>query len=325
MTEKYYAIGEVSKLTGATIKTIRYYDDINLLPASHVSSVGYRYYDQEDIWQLELILFLRYLGFKVNDIKQMLHNEIPVSSSIKWQIDAIQHQLDHLGKIKDILHQASKQDNPETQLNYLHDVAEIINKSTKQRQDFIAAKMHDAFIEPELPEDWNEQMLTSYIGFVPEQQILTESQLAAWTKMKAMLSDATFAQEIKGMLGTFWQAVREQHIEASPWQLKYTQITETVIALMNDGKIESSLHMQLAALDYVSLFQQDGTQLGLKELQVFIQHSNAMSSDRLIEWWDLLLILNPSLAPYANSQKMIKQTIQWLIDNPDQIPFRGDD
>lgn len=59
MMEGYYAIREVSQRTGATIKTIRYYDEIGPLLASKVTSVGYRYYTQENISRLELILFLR--------------------------------------------------------------------------------------------------------------------------------------------------------------------------------------------------------------------------------------------------------------------------
>jgi len=201
--DNYYSIGEVAKLTGATIKTIRYYDDIHLLPASHTSPAGYRYYTQEDIWQLELILLLRYLGFKVQDIKQMLHNEIPVSTSISWQLEMIEHQMSHLGQIREILAQASRQNDTNAQLNYLHDIAEIIHKSTKQRQDLIASTLHASFIEPDVPEDWKEQMLTAYIGFVPEEQHLSETQLSAWSQINALLQDASFAEEIRRSLSVF--------------------------------------------------------------------------------------------------------------------------
>lgn len=322
--DKYYSIGEVSKLTGATIKTIRYYDDINLLPASHISDAGYRYYNQEDIWQLELILFLRYLGFKVQEIKEMLHNELPVSTSIKWQIEAIQNQLDHLERIKQILVQASKQEHQETQLNYLHDIAELMNKNTKQRQDFIAAKIQGAFVDPQLPIDWREQMLASYIGFAPEEQDLTQSQLAAWTKMKTMLDNASFTQEIKQKLGTFWQAVQEQNIDASPWQTKYKQITNTVIDLMKKGETESSQKMQSAALDYIRLFQTTDSPLKIENLQLFIHNANTMTSDRVQEWWKLVVTLNPSLAPFFESQMIIRRTIEWFIDNPEQLHNKGE-
>ncbi|MBE9914507.1 MerR family transcriptional regulator [Paenibacillus donghaensis] len=322
--EKYYSIGEVSKLTGATVKTIRYYDDIHLLSASHVSEAGYRYYNQEDIWQLELILFLRYLGFKINEIKQMLHHELPVSTSIKWQIEAIQHQLDHLERMKRILIQADQQHQPESQLQFLHDISEIIHKSSRKRKDFIAEKMHHAFVEPELSPDWREQMLAAYIDFTPEQQDLTEIQLAAWTRMKAMLSDTTFTAEIRQKLSPFWEAVRQHHIDASPWQAKYKQVTDAVISLMQKGASEQSPEMHRAALDYISLFQNADVQLNLEQLRLFIEQANRMTSARIQEWWELVVTLNPSLVPFFDSQTMIRRTVEWLIANPEHINLRGE-
>ncbi|WP_152395623.1 MerR family transcriptional regulator [Paenibacillus guangzhouensis] len=322
--DNYYSIGEVAKLTSATIKTIRYYDDIHLLPASHISPAGYRYYTQEDIWQLELILLLRYLGFKVQDIKRMLQNEIPVSTSINWQLGIIESQMSHLGQIRDILAQASRQDDANAQLNYLHDIAEIIHKSTKQRQDLIASTLHASFIEPNVPQDWKEHVLTTYIGFVPEEHRLSEKQLSAWSQMNALLQDASFVEEIQRSLGTFWQGVNEQDIEASPWQKKYTRITKTVIDLMQASKTEIDPAMQTAALDYVSLFQPADTALDTERLQQFIQHSDDMSSERLNQWWQLLLVMNPSLAPYADAQHMIKRTVLWLIAHPERVHPGGE-
>lgn len=317
--EKYYSIGDVSKLTGATVKTIRYYDEIGLLPASKISSAGYRYYLQDDIWQLELILFLRYLGFKISEIKQILHNERPASVLIQWQIEAIQHQVDHLERIKQILIQANEQKHQHTPLAYLQDIAAIMAKNDRQRQEFIAEKLQDAFVDQYLPDDWRQQMLEAYIGFVPQQQDLTERQLDAWSKINALLDNPSFVQEIRQKLNPFWQAVQEQQLEASPWGIKYKQITDTIIGLIEKGETESSLSMQKAAIDYVSLFLNTDTPIELDTLQLFLSNAESMTSDRLKEWWDLILVLNPSLEPYARSQQMIKDTIEWLVSHPEHL------
>lgn len=319
----YYSIGEVSKITGATVKTIRYYDEINLLPASHTSPNGYRYYSHEDIWQLELILFLRYLGFKVKDIKGMLHHELPVSTSIQWQIEAVQQQLEHLQRVQDILTHANQQGDPHTQLHYLHDLAEVLNKGQKQREHFIASKMQNAIVEERLPEDWRELFLVTYIGFVPKEEDLTATQLAAWTNIQTLLNDPSFTQEIREKLGPFWQAVQDQNLEASPWGSQYNQITDNILALIKAGKKETDPEMQEAVLEYVSLFQNTGSSPLLDRLMMFLQTAEKMTSARLQEWWELVLTLNPSLNPYAQLQSMIKSTAEWLIDHPDALKRRG--
>ena len=66
------SIGEMSNLTGISIRTLRYYDEIGLLKPSIVSEAGYRYYDDEAARRLEQILFYRELDFSLRDIERIL-------------------------------------------------------------------------------------------------------------------------------------------------------------------------------------------------------------------------------------------------------------
>lgn len=65
-------INEVSKLTGITVRTLHYYDEIDLLKPSEVTDTGYRIYDDEAIQRLQEILFFRELEFSLNEIKALL-------------------------------------------------------------------------------------------------------------------------------------------------------------------------------------------------------------------------------------------------------------
>jgi MerR family regulatory protein len=53
------SIGEVARLTGLPVKTIRYYSDIGLVAASSRTDAGYRRYDEAGLARLELIRALR--------------------------------------------------------------------------------------------------------------------------------------------------------------------------------------------------------------------------------------------------------------------------
>src|ERR671918_138729 len=48
MTERLYRIGELARLTGVPVKTIRYYSDLGLLPPAAVRGSGYRLYAERD-------------------------------------------------------------------------------------------------------------------------------------------------------------------------------------------------------------------------------------------------------------------------------------
>lgn len=63
---------QVAKLTGVSVRTLQYYDEIGLLSPSKVTSSGYRLYDDEALENLQQILFFRELGFKLKEIKEIL-------------------------------------------------------------------------------------------------------------------------------------------------------------------------------------------------------------------------------------------------------------
>ena len=65
-------IGEISRLTGVTIRTLRHYDRIGLLPPATVTEAGYRLYDQSSLERLHTILLLRETGLPLERIRRLL-------------------------------------------------------------------------------------------------------------------------------------------------------------------------------------------------------------------------------------------------------------
>lgn len=70
-----YMIGEFSKLTGIPIRTLRYYDSIDLFKPSEVDLfTSYRYYKEEQVKDLELINELKEVGFTLEEIRDNWNN-----------------------------------------------------------------------------------------------------------------------------------------------------------------------------------------------------------------------------------------------------------
>lgn len=67
-------IHEVAELSGVTVRTLQYYDQIGLLVPSEVTEVGYRIYHEEDLDRLQHILFFRELEFPLKEIKDIMNN-----------------------------------------------------------------------------------------------------------------------------------------------------------------------------------------------------------------------------------------------------------
>lgn len=66
------SISQTAKLMGISVRTLHYYDEIDLLKPSKVTEAGYRYYGEEALACLQQILFYRELDFSLKDIKLIL-------------------------------------------------------------------------------------------------------------------------------------------------------------------------------------------------------------------------------------------------------------
>ena len=71
-------IGDFSKLSHVSVKTLRYYDEVDLLKPLEVDQqTGYRLYAHHQLARLNRILALKDLGFSLNEIKSLLEEDLP--------------------------------------------------------------------------------------------------------------------------------------------------------------------------------------------------------------------------------------------------------
>jgi DNA-binding transcriptional MerR regulator len=72
-----FKIGDFSRLTRVSMKTLRHYDDIGLFKPAQVDRfTGYRYYTFDQLPRLNRILVLKGLGFSLDDIRQMVDSDL---------------------------------------------------------------------------------------------------------------------------------------------------------------------------------------------------------------------------------------------------------
>lgn len=67
-----YTVKQVAKISGVSVRTLHFYDEIGLLKAARQGANGYRFYEQAQLLMLQQILFYRELGFELKEIKEIL-------------------------------------------------------------------------------------------------------------------------------------------------------------------------------------------------------------------------------------------------------------
>lgn len=85
-------IGEISKLTGLPISTLRYYDKHGLLQNLKRSGGGNRIFDKDDLNTLRMINCLKSSGMKISDIKQFMDWCSEGDSSINKRLEMFYQQ-----------------------------------------------------------------------------------------------------------------------------------------------------------------------------------------------------------------------------------------
>ncbi|EKD32237.1 MAG: MerR family transcriptional regulator [uncultured bacterium] len=94
-----FKIGEFSKLNMVTIKTLRHYEEIGLLVPDEIDQwTGYRYYRVDQLNKMNKIIFLKRLGFNLEEIREVFdeENQTPDIDQIKSKIEQCRKEMLHL-------------------------------------------------------------------------------------------------------------------------------------------------------------------------------------------------------------------------------------
>lgn len=108
--EGYYSSGQFAKLARITKKTIRYYDEKNILKPSFVTESGARFYTDSDLGKLQQIMLLKYLGFSLNDIKEMQVDDADkhfINNSLNIQLKLVEDRIEQLQLVAQTLREAT--------------------------------------------------------------------------------------------------------------------------------------------------------------------------------------------------------------------------
>ena len=98
----YYTTGEFAEKAHVTLRTIRWYDSKNLLKPSGYTDGGARLYTDADLAKLQQILLFKYLGFSLDDIREMImtgSDEEYLLGSLDIQKKLVQEKIEELNDV----------------------------------------------------------------------------------------------------------------------------------------------------------------------------------------------------------------------------------
>ena len=109
--EGYYSSEEFAKMAHITKKTLRYYDEHHILKPSFLTESGARFYSDEDFARLQQILLLKYLGFSLDDIREMTISDSDyhfMADSLNLQLKLVQDRIEQLQIVENAIKDTAK-------------------------------------------------------------------------------------------------------------------------------------------------------------------------------------------------------------------------
>ena len=99
--ERIYRIGELAGAVGVTVRALRHYDRIGLLKPSGHTEGGHRLYSQADLARLQQVMTLRYLGFPLDRIRELLARpEMDLAASLRIQVDIVRDRIAEMQSVE---------------------------------------------------------------------------------------------------------------------------------------------------------------------------------------------------------------------------------
>lgn len=127
-------VGQLTKRTGLSVRTLHYYDEIGLLLPRRRTEAGYRLYGEAEIARLQQIASLRQLGFTLDEIREILARPgVSVQQVIELHLEQIDDQIKGLGILRHRLDAISRglRSNGSVTVETLLETMEAMNRMEK--------------------------------------------------------------------------------------------------------------------------------------------------------------------------------------------------
>lgn len=103
MKQGYYTSGQFAKMAHISVRTVRFYDKQNILKPSLLKESGTRLYTDEDFVKLQQILLLKYLGFSLEEIRNMTVGEFDkqmLRNSLRLQLKLVKDRIEQMQMVE---------------------------------------------------------------------------------------------------------------------------------------------------------------------------------------------------------------------------------
>ena len=284
-----YGIGELARLSGLSVRTIRFYSDSGLLPPTERTHAGYRMYDIQALTRLKFVRTLRELGVDLPTVNRVLARELSIPELAAEHAEALDVQIRTLRLRRAVLRAVAKRGSSPKELEMVHELAKMTEEERQAILDDFWGE-----VDAGLPHTENAAWMRKVRADLPDDP--TPEQVEAWIEFVELVRDPGFRAKIRTMAvenARMTEEGTDSKVMSDAWSTAMEQALTKVTEAMAAGEApESETGRRIVLEMQASLAQILGREHDAGFDEWLARLNDTFSDDRAERYWNLLGTIN---------------------------------
>ena len=211
MTQRTYSIGEAARLSGMSVRKLRFYSDQGLLPPAGRTASGYRVFTDDELVRLDLIRCLRDAGLGLDAIREVLTKELSLVEALKLRLETLEAEIAAQRRVASALRAALR--SPQLTEADLRRFLTMTQLSRAERRNVVERFFEKVSDGINIDRKWIRQMIETSVPELPDDP--TPEQCDAWIELSQMLNDPTLVANMRANAEDVWN---HHVLDLAAWQ-----------------------------------------------------------------------------------------------------------
>jgi DNA-binding transcriptional MerR regulator len=287
--EDLYGIGELARLSGLSVRTIRFYSDAGLLPPTERTHAGYRMYDIQALTRLKFVRTLRELGVDLPTVNRVLSRELSIPELAAEHAEALDVQIRTLRLRRAVLRAVAKRGSSPKELEMVHELARMTEEERQAILDDFWGE-----VDAGLPHAENAAWMRKVRADLPDDP--TPEQVEAWIEFVELVRDPSFRAKIRTMAvenARMTEEGTDSKVMSDAWGTAMEQALTKVTEAMAAGEApESETGRRIVMEMRASVAQALGREHDADFDEWVVRLNDTFGDDRAERYWKLLGQIN---------------------------------
>jgi DNA-binding transcriptional MerR regulator len=187
-------IGELAQRTGLTVRTVRYYSDVGLVPGTERSDSGYRRFDSTAVGRLGFVRTMRELGLDLATIRKVLERHVDFADVAAAHAEALGAQIRVLQLQRAALRALARRNPTPEEVERMNTIAVPSAEERRQEYKEFMDKLFDGTEDNKYAVYFAQQLRASYPE-LPDDP--TDEQVDAWLEFANLMRDESFRVHLR--------------------------------------------------------------------------------------------------------------------------------